>query len=129
MAVVGCGGEEQAVLETMGEVVDSAGQLAGDRIARAARWCDMVRLVENEEGARAEFSEDVAQPCDVSFVGQQAVRDEKARAGGPGIDREAALAPQLADALAIDDVEGQAEFAFELVLPLHDHGGRWGNHN
>ena len=47
--------------------------------------------------------------------------DDEARAGGPWIDGKAAKAPQLADALAIDDVERQTELAFELVLPLHRH--------
>jgi hypothetical protein len=42
---------------------------------------------------------------------------------------EAAPAAQLADPLAVDDVEGQAELAFELVLPLHEHGGRRGDHD
>jgi hypothetical protein len=48
----------------------------------------------------------------------------KARAGCPRIDGEAALAAQLADALTIDDAEGETELALELVLPLHDP--RWG---
>ena len=36
----------------------------------------------------------------------------------PRIDGEAAQAPQLADALAIDDLKRETELAFELVLPL-----------
>ena len=41
-----------------------------------------------------------------------------------GLTAEAAQAPQLANALAIDDVEGEAELALQLVLPLVRHGGR-----
>ena len=123
------GGEEQAVLEAARQIVDRAGQLAGDRVARAAGRRGVMGLVENEQRARAEVAENVAQPGDVGLVGQQAVGDEEARAGGPRIDREAAPAAQLADALAIDDVEGEAELALELVLPLHEHGGRRGDHD
>jgi hypothetical protein len=57
------------------------------------------------------------------------VRDDETRAGRPGVHGEAALAPQLAHAFAIDDVEGETELALELVLPLHDHRRRCGNHD
>jgi hypothetical protein len=53
----------------------------------------------------------------------------KREPGGPRVYGEAAPAAQLADPLAVDDVEGQAELAFELVLPLHEHGGRRGDHD
>ena len=127
VAVVRRGGQEQAVLEALGQLADRPGELARDRIARAAGRRRMMRLVEDEQRARAEIAEHVAQPRDVVLVGQQAVRDDEARAGGPWIDGKAAQAPQLADALAIDDVEGEAELALKLVLPLHRHGGRRGD--
>jgi hypothetical protein len=41
------------------------------------------------------------------------VGEKKARAGRPWVDGEAALAAQFADALAIDDVEGETEFALD----------------
>jgi hypothetical protein len=89
----------------------------------------MVRLVQDKEGARAEIAEEIAQGRDVGLLGEQTVRQDEARAGGPGIDGEPVQAAQLGQALAVDDVEGQAKFGLQLVLPLQRHGGRCGHQN
>ena len=89
----------------------------------------MVRFIENEQGTRAEVTQNVSQARNVDFVRQKAVRDDETRTGRPRVHGETALAPQLPDALAIDNVEGKTEFALELIFPLHDHRRRRGNHH
>ena len=96
MAVVRRGGQEQAVLEALGQLAYRPRELAGDRVARPAGRRGVVRLVEDEQRARAKLAEHVAQARHVVLFGEQAVRDDEARAGGPRIDRKAAQAPQLA---------------------------------
>ena len=86
-----------------------------------------MRLVEDEQGTGAKIAEHVAQTRHVVLFGEKAMREDEARAGGPRIDGKAAQAPQLVDALAIDNIEGQTELALQLVLPLHRHRGRGGN--
>ena len=61
VAVVRRGGQEQAVLETRGQLAHRPRELAGDRVARAAGRRGVVRLVEDEQRARAEIAEHVAQ--------------------------------------------------------------------
>ncbi len=69
------------MLEALGKLADRPRELAGDRVARAAGRRRMMRLVEDEQRARAELAEHVAQAGDIGLVGQQAVRDDEARAG------------------------------------------------
>jgi hypothetical protein len=54
MAVMrGCG-QEEAMFEPVGQPADGLGELAVDRIARAARRCGVMRLVENQQRTRSE---------------------------------------------------------------------------
>ncbi len=71
----------------------------------------------------------VPQAGHVGLVREQAVREQEARPCRPGVGREAALAPQLGEVLAVHDGEGEAELGLELVLPLRDHAsGRGDEH-
>ena len=74
-------GEEQAVLEALGQLAHCPRELARDRVARAAGRRGVVRFVEDEQRARAELAEHVAQARHIVLVGQQAVGDDEARAG------------------------------------------------
>src|SRR5579885_1420506 len=86
-----------------------------------------MRLIDNKQGARPELTKNIPQAGDVGLLGQQAVGDDKPRTGAPWVDREATKPTQLADTLAIDDVERQTKLALELVLPLDRHSRRGGN--
>ena len=71
-------GQEQAVLEACGQLAHRPCQLAGDRVARAARWRGVMCLVEDKQRARAEIAEHVAQARHVILVSEQAVRENEA---------------------------------------------------
>lgn len=79
----------------------------------------------DQQGAGPERPQQVAQAGGVGLVRQQAVGDDEAGTGGPGIDPEAAQAAHFGEPVAVDDRERKAEFGFQFVLPLHRHG-RWG---
>ena len=87
----------------------------------------MVGLVEDEQGAGAEFAEEIAEAHGIVVRRQQAVGDDEARAGAPRVDRETALAPDVADALAIHDLGGEAELGLQFVAPLDGHRRRRGD--
>jgi hypothetical protein len=69
-------GEEQAMLEALCELSNGARQLARDGIPCPACRGGVVRLVENEQRARAKFAQNVAQARGVGLIDQQRVRDE-----------------------------------------------------
>jgi hypothetical protein len=119
--------QEQPVLETLGEIADGLGELAVDRITRAACRGRVVRFVEDQQRARPEGAKEVAKPGDVGLVGQEMVRYDEAGASRPGVDAEAAQTAQLADPVAVDDREGEPELGLELVLPLQGHRRRGGD--
>ena len=81
MTVVRRGGQKEPVLETPGDLAHGLRELTVDGVARAARRCGVVRLVEDQQGARPELAQQVAQACDIGLVGEQAMRDDEARAG------------------------------------------------
>ena len=60
VAVVWGRGQEEPVLEALGEPPDRAGELAVDRVARPAGRRGVMRLIENQQRARPEISEEVA---------------------------------------------------------------------
>ena len=62
MAVVGRRGEKKAVLEAMRNIAHGSRELAGNGVARSSRGRGMVGFVQNEQGAGAEFPQDIAQP-------------------------------------------------------------------
>ena len=128
MAVVRRGAEEEPMLEALHDLAHRPGELAVDGIARAARRGRVMGLVEDQHRAGTELAEPHAQARRIGLVCQEAVRDDEARAGRPGIYAEAPGPAQLRQPLAIDDLEGEAELGLQLVLPLKRHR-RWGRHD
>ena len=112
------------MLEAVDQLAHGAGELAVDGVARGAGRCCVVGLVEDQERARSELVQQVAQARGVGLVGQKPVRDDEARAGVPGIDAEAAAPAELGQPLTIDNREAQAELGLQLVLPLQRHRRR-----
>ena len=55
--------------------------------------------------------------------------DDEPRAGRPWVYGKPARAAHRGQGLAIDDCEGQAEFGFQLVLPLERHRRRGRDHD
>ncbi len=127
VAVVGRGREEKPVLEPRGEVADGAGDLRVDGVLLAAGRGGVVRFVEDQQRAAAEIAQPVAERAGIGFVDQQAMRDQEAGVGGPRVDAEAAFPADSLHVVFVEDLERQAEAAFELVLPLKEHGRRAGD--
>lgn len=119
--------QKQPVLEAMRHVADGLGEVAVDGIAGAAGRSGVVRFVQNQQGAGAELAQHVAQAAAVRLVGEQAVGDDEAGAGGPRIDAEPPHPTQVRQPLPVDDLEGQAELCLDLVLPLQGHRRRGGD--
>ena len=117
-------GKEQAVFETGRNIADGTGDLGIDRVARTARGRGVVRLVKDQQGLRRELSKPVAQARGVDFVDEQAMRDQEAGVGGPGIDRKSALAAHTRHIRPVENAEREAETGLHLVLPLIEHRGR-----
>jgi hypothetical protein len=86
-----------------------------------------VGLVEDEERARLEVAEPVAERAGVGLVAQERVRQDEAGVGGEGVDAVASFAAAGEDEVAVEDGEGEAEAAVELVAPLEDDGGGTGD--
>jgi hypothetical protein len=123
VAVVGRGREEEAVLEARRDLADDAGELRVDGVLGAAGGRGVVGLVEDEEGARGEVAEPVAQGGGVGLVAQERVGEDEAGVGGPGVDAEAALAALRRRTRGRDD-EAEPEALLQLVAPLDHHRRR-----
>jgi hypothetical protein len=59
----------------------------------------MMRLVEDKESSRTEIPQHVPQTTDVSLVGHERMRDDKARTGRPRIGSSAVQGRQMAPGL------------------------------
>ena len=127
VAVVRRGGEEEPVLEPRGEVADGPRDVGVDGILLAAGGRGVMRLVQDEERAAAEFAQPVAERAGVCFVDQEAMRDEEPRVRAPGIDAEAALQADLLHVVFVEHREREAEPVLQLVLPLVEHRRRAGD--
>ena len=98
--------------------------LGVDSVLLATRWCCVVGFVQNEQRARTEIAQPIAQAGSVRFVDKQSVGDEEAGMGIPGVDTETALAPDPLDVVFIQNFELEAEPVGEFFLPLQQHGRR-----
>jgi hypothetical protein len=127
VAVVRRGGQKQAVLKALGKLAHIPRELARYRVSRSTGGSRMMRLVDDKQRARPKLAKNIPQARDVCLFGQQAMGNDKPRTGAPWVDRKTAKPSQLADALAIDDVERQTKLAFEFVLPLDRHCRRRGD--
>ena len=78
VAVVGCGGQEQAVLEAPAQVTDGAGELGLDAVAPAARRRRVVGLRPGSAGCPATRSPSHSRiGIGIGRVDEQVVRDQK----------------------------------------------------
>ncbi len=111
------------MLEAVTQVAQASRELALDRVAAVARGRGMMRFVEDQQRTGAEILQHVAQPCDIALVAEQPVRQDEARTRRPGIGAVAAAAAQCLQMLGVDDLEREAEFGLQFVLPLLRH--RW----
>ena len=129
MAVVGRGGQEQAVLETPPEIADGAGELRLDAVAPAARRRGVMRLVQDQQTARLHLAEPLAHGVRVGRVDEKVVRDEKATVGAPRVDPEAPLLANPRKIRAVENHEDEAEAFLHLRLPLLQHRRGRGDHD
>ncbi len=119
--------KEQAVFEARREIADGPRDVGVDGVSLAARWGRVMGFVQDEEAAWAEGAEPVAKRPGVGLVNQEALRDQKPRVRGPGVDAEAALAAHTLNVILVQDFKPQAEAGIEFVAPLEQHGRRAGH--
>src|SRR3984893_3667174 len=113
--------QEEPVFEALSEPTHCARELAVDCVARPAGRCGMMRLVEDKESSRTEIAQHVPQTTDVSLVGHERMRDDKARTGRPRIGCIAAVTSQGGEVFAIHQSEGEAKLCLKFILPLPNH--------
>ena len=129
MAVVGCGGQEQAVLETPPEIANRACELRLDAVAPAARRRRVMRLVQDQQAAGLHLAEPLAHGVRVGRIDEKIVGDEKAAVGAPRVDPEAPLLADPRKIRAVENHEDEAEALLHLGLPLLQHGRGRGDHD
>ena len=127
VAVVGCGGQEQAVLEAPAQVADGTGELGLDAVAPAARRRRVVGLVQDQKAARRQVAQPLAHGVGVRGIDEEVVGDQKSAVRAPRIDAEAPLAAHLREVGAVQDDEQETEALLHLPLPLLQHGGGSGD--
>ena len=115
------------MLEARGNVADRPGDPRVDGVFRSAGRCRVVRLVEDEKAPRLQAAEPIAEGSGVGLVDEEALGDEKAGKGLPGVHAESPGAADLFQILAVEDLEGEAEAGFQLVPPLAEHRRRAGD--
>ena len=121
---MGRGGEEEAVLEPVGQVADRAGELGLDPVLAGRRRRGVVGLVENQQAARQALAEPFPHRFGVGGVAQQVVGDEEPGVGAPRVRAETALAAHLGDIAAVEHLEDESEPLFHLGPPLVEHRRR-----
>ena len=125
VAVVGRGGQEQAVLEAPSEIADRTGELRLDAVTPAARRGGMVGFVQDQQAARPHLAEPLAHGVRPRRIDEQVVGDEKAAVGAPRVDAEPSLLANPCGPGAVEDHEEEPEALLHLRLPLlQDGGGR-----
>ena len=124
VAVVRRGRQEQAVLETRGQVANGTGDLRVDGVLLPAGRRGMVGLVQDQQRAAAEVAQPIAQRAGIRLVDQQPVRDQESRVRAPRIHAVAPLAPRPRHVVLVENLEGQTEAGLQFVLPLREHRGR-----
>ena len=128
VAVVGRGGQEQAVLEAASEIADRAGEPGLDPVTPAARRRGVMGFVQDQEAARQQVAQPFAQGVRVGRIDEQVVRHEKAAVGTPRVDAEAPLLANPREIRTVEDHEEEAEALLHLGLPLLQYGrGRGGD--
>ena len=122
MAVVGRGGEEQAVFEAPSQIANRTGELRLDAVTPAARRGGVMGFVQDQQAARLHLAEPLAHGVRPGRVDEQVVRHEKAAVGAPRVDAEASLLADPREPGAVEDDEEEAEAFLHLGLPLLQDG-------
>ena len=122
MAVVGRGGEEQAVFEAPSQIANRTGELRLDAVTPAARRGGVMGFVQDQQAARLHLAEPLAHGVRPGRVDEQVVRHEKAAVGAPRVDAEAPLLADPREPGAVEDDEEEAEAFLHLGLPLLQDG-------
>ena len=125
--VVGRRREEEAVLETPGEVPDRAGELRLDAVAAARGGSGVVRLVEDQQAAGPHLPHPGPHRVGVGRGDEQVVGDEEPAVGAPGIHAEAVFAAHPGEVGAVQNHEDETEAVFEFHLPLLEDRRRRGD--
>ena len=86
-------------------------------------------LVEDQQRARPEVAQKVAQSADIGLIRHQRMGDEETRTCCPRVCATSALAPQDRKVISVVECEREAELRLKLFLPLADHAGRRGQQN
>ena len=128
MAVVRRRGQEQPVFEPRRQVAQLARELRLHRITPSAGRGGMMRLVEDQQRARAKILQHVAKPRDIGFVAEQPVRQDEARSRRPRVRAMPAAAAQILQMPPVDDLERQAELGLQFLAPLAGHRGGGQHH-
>ncbi len=125
IAVMGRGREEKLVLEVRRDPAQSTRAVRVGRVLSPAGGRDIMRLVYDEQveatrvGWLAARRQHLAEEAQRAFALEEVNRGDQAREVRPGVDVQAALAPQRSHQVAVDDAELQAEFIAHLLAPLH----------
>ena len=85
-------------------------------------------LIEDQQGPLA-IPKPIAQGTGVVLIAHQRLAEDEPRVGRPGVDAPAPLAPHPRDVLTVHHLEGQAEAALHLTLPLQHHRRRGHHHH
>ena len=128
VAVVGGGREEEVVGEVGGDALDGLGAEARLRVLAAARRGDVVGFVDDED---AEFAgighfrrQGLLQEAEAFALLDPVHGGDEEGKGRPGIGLDAALPAEVADEVAVDDAEREAELVVHLALPVREVRGR-----
>ena len=129
MAVVGRGGEKDAVLKQRRQIAKAAGEAGIDRVTKAvAGRSRVVRLIEDQQRlqrclvcASLALLQPHPQQGGILRIAQQRVGNQEAAGGAPGVGAVATLLPHLGQIGPVHHREGETKAAGHLLLPLAQH--------
>ena len=129
MAVVGRGGEKDAVLKQRRQIAQAAGEAGIDRVTKAVAGRSRVMgLIEDQQRLQRclvfvslALLQPYPQQGGILGIAQQRVGDQEAAGGAPRVGAVATLLPHLGQIGPVHHREGEAEAADHLLLPLAKH--------
>src|SRR5438105_1387136 len=104
-----CCREEQTMLEASTKVADRACELRLDAVLTAARWCGVVRLIEDQQTPRQHRPEPLPHRIRVGRIDQEIVRYEEAAVRAPRVHSESALPAHPRQICSVEDFKDQSE--------------------
>src|SRR5690606_33480281 len=109
MAIMWCGGQEQAMFEPWCQIANRPGNLRIDSVLLTAGRGGVVGFVEYEHRPTAERAQVIAERTGVGFVDQQPMRNQKTGVGAPRIDTESAFATDAFHVILVEDFKSETE--------------------